>query len=116
MSVITKEKLAACEKRAIEIYYAAPPDKLAGDCWRELEAEFGKECVNQMMSIGIGNNHLNPEVEIVKKTPKRICQDCGGHANVHMKHTSLSGIITEWFEPCKACGGSGTLFQETDEP
>ena len=51
-----EELIARCEKRAIEIYYAAPPDKLAGDCHAELVTEFGKDCVAEMLRNGIGEN------------------------------------------------------------
>jgi hypothetical protein len=48
--------LADCARRAIELYYAAPPEKLAGECRRELVAEFGESVVTQMLANGIGNN------------------------------------------------------------
>lgn len=57
-SVESSEQLVACERRAIEIYYAAPPEKLAGECRAELIAEFGEACVSQMLANGIGNNGL----------------------------------------------------------
>ena len=55
-SVESTDLLADCERRAIEIYYAAPPEKLAGECRAELVAEFGESVVAQMLSNGIGNN------------------------------------------------------------
>lgn len=48
--------LAACERRAIEIYYDAPPEKMAGACRAELVSEFGEAVVRQMLKNGIGNN------------------------------------------------------------
>jgi len=48
--------LADCERRAIELYYAAPPEKTARDCHRELVEEFGESLVTQMLANGIGNN------------------------------------------------------------
>lgn len=48
--------LAACERRAIELYYAAPPEKLAGECRAELVSEFGEDVVKEMLRNGIGNN------------------------------------------------------------
>jgi hypothetical protein len=58
---ITKNILARCEQRAIEIYYSAPPDKLAGECRAELENEFGEKVVAEMLRIGIGNNKIQPQ-------------------------------------------------------
>ncbi len=55
--------LARCEQRAIDLYYAAPPDKLAGECRAELVAEFGEDVVKAMLSKGIGNN-TSPLMEI----------------------------------------------------
>ena len=54
--VASHDLLADCERRAIELYYAAPPEKLAGDCRRELVKEFGESVVTQMLANGIGNN------------------------------------------------------------
>jgi len=53
--------MAQCERRAIEIYVAAPPEKLAKECRVELIAEFGEECVHQMLKNGIGNNNAADE-------------------------------------------------------
>ncbi len=59
--VAAADLLAGCERRAIELYYAAPPGKLAGDCRRELVEEFGETVVTQVMAKGLGNNgRLSP--------------------------------------------------------
>jgi hypothetical protein len=69
-SVESTDLLADCERRAIEIYYAAPPEKLAGECRRELVAEFGESIVAQMLANGIGNNgSANNPVSNVRAQP-----------------------------------------------
>jgi hypothetical protein len=79
------ELLASCERRAIEIYYAAPPEKLAGECRAELVAEFGEDVVAEMLRKGIGNNGgafaeadtQSPEPKALPICPAFVCAECG---------------------------------------
>ena len=75
---ITKKMLADCESRAIEIYYAANHDTPAGECRDKLVAEFGEECVKQMLANGIGNNQPNtpPAAPAAPECPLESLVDC----------------------------------------
>lgn len=60
-SDITPDKLAACEKRAIELYYASGENGSTDDFNRaqsraKLDEEFGEACVKQMLRNGFGRN------------------------------------------------------------
>ncbi len=88
MSEITQEMLAACEKRAVELYAQAPPEKMAGECRRELEAEFGPECVKQMLANGIGNNQMSPEA--VWERQEKVFDLVGAY------HPAVGGRYLKW--------------------
>jgi hypothetical protein len=48
--------LYRCEKKALKLFYGERGDLKVWECRAEIEKEFGKDVVNEMMRNGIGGN------------------------------------------------------------